>query len=383
MQLIGEALVQQSFRCWSRLSLGAALTPGLAAIAANARSVNPVSVTDKPDSVPGVPDHSYVNAVPHWQSLSGSESALNRSGLLGSAGPLCGDVAQHYDRARLQLMIDCVCALSLDAQLNGNQDSRDHAAQMLRSWFINPATAMIPDGAYARLSAVDPSRNVLDAAIDFRDLYPLLDAISLLHRSGAFSLAESQQLEEWFDSFLSWLASDSITFLQQHSTNPACTWYHLLMLAIAAYRGRRNVAAQVFDNLPGLMARQFRADGSPQSCPADARLRHEHLFNLQAWSNLVVLSSALGRDLLGFTDSNGIGLQTVFSHAEKHLPEGDQQESSPALHPGNWLQAMKVMTHKSPAREMDRLSGLPPLAEASSGLPPFWSLCQAIPAMKG
>jgi hypothetical protein len=382
IRLIGEVMERQSLRCWTGLSLEEVTTPGLAAIAANARSVPPVSVTDKPDALPGAPERSYVNAVPHWQSLAGSESALDRSGLLGSAGPLCGDVSQHYDRARLQLMIDCVCTLSLDAQLNANQASRDHAAQMLRSWFINPATAMIPDGAYARLSAVDPSRNVLDAAIDFRDLYPLLDAITLLQRGGSFSLAESQQLEEWFDAFLSWLASDSITFLQQHSASPACTWYHLLMLAIAAYRGRKNVAAQVFDNLPGLLARQFRADGSPQSCTADAQLRHEHLFNLQAWSNLVVLSSALGRDLLAFTDSNGIGLQAVFAHADSHLPTADQQDSAPALHPGTWLQAMQVMTHRERAGELAKLSDLPPLAEASSGLPPFWSLCRAIPTTR-
>ncbi|MFN5698918.1 MAG: alginate lyase family protein [Cyanobacteriota bacterium] len=377
MQLIGDALQQQTLRCWAGLSAGEESIPGLSVIAANARSVPPISVADKPEPLPGAPRLSYVNAVPHWQSLAGSESTLNRTGLLGSAAPLCGDVAQYYDRARLQLMIDCVCALALDGQLNGSQASRDHAVKMLRSWFIDPATAMIPDGAYARLSSVDPNRNVLDAAIDFRDFYPLLDAITLLQRSGGFLLSESQQLDEWFDAFLGWLASDSSTFLQHHSANPACTWYHLLMLAIAAYRGRRNVVAQVFDNLPGLLAKQFRADGSPLSCAADASLRHEHLFNLQAWSNIAVLSSALGRDLLAFKDSNGIGIQAAFDHARNHLPATDPQEA-PALSPRRWLQAMSTMAHTQYPGDGANPADLPPLAEATSGLPPFWNLCRSL-----
>lgn len=371
MRLLGDTLARQPLHCWTGLTAASAPTPGLAAIAANARAVPPLSVTDKPEALPGTPARSYVNAVPHWQSLAGSESALDRSGLLAQPGPACGDVARHYDRGRLQLMIDCVCALALDGHLNGNQASITHAHRLVSAWFLNPATAMIPDGAYARLSAVDASRNVLDAAVDFRDLYPLLDALGLLRRAGCFSLAEQQRLEEWFDAFLSWLSEDSAAFLREHSSSAACTWYHLLMLAIAAYRGRRNVAAQVFDNLPGLLALQFRPDGSPRSSSADAPLRHEHLFNLQAWANLVVLSSALGRDLLAFTDSNGHGLQAAFAYARRHLP--DETTST------DWLAAMQAISHHDTGGSLTKPSSIPVLPDASSGLPPFWTLCQAVP----
>ncbi|MFM7733976.1 MAG: cysteine peptidase family C39 domain-containing protein [Cyanobium sp.] len=147
----------------------------------------------------------------------------------------------------------------------------------------------------------------------------------------------------------------------------------LLMLAIAAYRGRRNVAAQVFDNLPGLLARQFRPDGSPRSSAADAPLRHEQLFNLQAWANRCVLSSALGRNLLAFTDSNDIGLQRAFQHAQGRLPsEGEEAAALPARTSGG--DAGPDSTGCGPGAG----AGAAPLAEASSGLPPFWSLCRAV-----
>jgi hypothetical protein len=223
---------------------------------------------------------------------------------------------------------------------------------------------------------VDPSRNVLDAGIDFRDLYPLLDALTLLSQAGCFSLAEQQQLEEWFDAFLAWLSEDSATFLSEHSGSAACTWYHLLLLAIAAFRGKRNIAAQVFDNLPGLLASQFRPDDSSRSAAADATLRHEQLFNLQAWANLCLLSSTLGRDLLAFTDSSGISLQRAFSHAQRHLPGAEEVGAAGGFSPSHWLQAMQALSHSDPA--LAPAPELPPLAEASSGLPPFWNLCRSL-----
>jgi len=376
MQLLADAQQRQTLRCWTELNSDRSPTPGLAAIAANARAVPPLSVTDKPEVLPGTAERSYVNAVPHWQSLAGSDSALNRSGLLSTSGPVCGDVAQHYDRARFQLMVDCVCSLALDGRLNGNRESFEHAHRLVRSWFLDPATAMIPDGAYARLSAVDSRRNVLDAAIDFRDLYPLLDAITLLQHSGCLSSAEQQQLQEWFDAFLGWLTEGSVSFIQQHSGTSACTWYHLLLLAVAAFLGRLDVAAQVFDNLPGLLARQFRPDGMPASIIAGDRLRHEHLFNLQAWTNLVVLSSALGRDLLELRDSRGFNLKAAYAYALTHLPEA-AEFSNDNVTPRQWHQAMQALIQAD--ETLAPRPPLPPLADAATGLPPFWSLCAPIP----
>lgn len=371
MKLVREALDSQPLHCWLGLAALKESIPGLKAFAANARGVPPLSVTDKPATLPGVPERQYVNAVPHWQSLAGSESAIQRGVLSGFLFPAAGDVSQNYDRARLQLMVDCVCTLALDSHLNGDQESRQHAARLVRAWFLEPATAMIPDGAFARLSGTESTRNVLDAALDFRDFFPLMDALSLLLKAGCFTLAERQQLDAWFDAFLAWLASESAVFLQANSGRAASTWYHLLMLAMASFRGRLNVACQVFDNLPGLLDRQFRPDGSPRSAPSGVPLSHEHLFNLQAWANLVVITTALGRDLMAFRDSNGVALSMAFAYAQRHLPE--EQASHAGLSARSWLAAMQAQIQ--PGATSVVAPDLPPLAEASSGLPPFWTLC--------
>lgn len=365
-QLIANALATQPLLCWTALNHApsASPLPQLSAIAANARSVPPLSVTDKPETLPGTDERSYVNAVPHWQSLAGSESMLNRSALLHSAVPLCGDVSQHYDRARLQLMVDCVSSLALDGELNRNPSSQRHAHQLLRTWFLDPATAMIPDAAYARLSAVDTQRSLLDAALDFRDFYALLDACQLLRRAGVLSTAEQQQFNQWLDAFQAWLGRGSRDFLIDYADTSACTCYHLLMLAIAAYRGKAEIAAQVIDNLPGLLADQFDPDGAPFEHSPGTALSHDQLFNLQAWANLSVICASLGRDLLRHTDSDGRSLEAAFCYAGRHLPTDDPASQQ-------WWQAMQQML----GSKANTTALVPPLPEATTGLPPFWSLC--------
>jgi hypothetical protein len=371
--LIAKALAPQPLLCWTALNHApsASPLPQLSAIAANARAVPPLSVTDKPETLPGTDERSYVNAVPHWQSLAGSESTLNRSALLEQAGPLCGDVSQHYDRARLQLMVDCVSSLALDGELNGNPSSQRHAHQLLRTWFLDPSTAMIPDAAYARLSAVDTQRSLLDAALDFRDFYALLDACQLLRRAGVLSTAEQQQLNQWLDAFQVWLGRGSRDFLIDYAHTSACTSYHLLMLAIAAYRGKTEIAAQVIDNLPGLLAEQFRPDGAPFEHSSGTALSHDQLFNLQAWANLSVICASLRRDVLRHTDSDGRSLEAAFRYAAQHLPTDDPTSQQ-------WWLAMQQMV----GLEASTIASVPPLPEASTGLPPFWSLCSVKVATK-
>lgn len=382
MQLIGDALQAHPLRCWVSLTGFHEPIPALASIATNAREMPLPSVANKPQ-VPWTSDtNNYVNSVPHWQQLSSLESGLPRNVLLATGDRPVGDVAQHYDRVRLQLMIDCVCTLALDALLNGTSASSRQAVQLVRTWFLDPATAMIPDGTYARSASLKTSCDAVGASLDFRDFFPLLDALTILKQLGCFLLSEQQQLEEWFSSFLAWLAEESVSSLGESSATPASTWYHLLMLSIASYLGRRNVAAQVIDNLPGLLAAQFRSDGSPRSTSLNSPLRHEHLFNLQAWSCLSVITHALGRDLFSLVDSHGAGLEAAFSYASCHLP--DLPAGLHGLTAMEWLNAMQLMHPHAPGgTSIVPIPTFSPLAEASTGLPPFWQFCQVCRSSNG
>ncbi len=361
MAQIGAALESGSLRCWTDLRRAASLAPELAAIATRVRALNPESVTDKRQMLPGTqePSRTYRPDGSVWPLLSNPQSGP------GAFAPLLLDAASQSasidDRGRLQRMIASVCALVLDGHLNNNRASPEHACRLLERWFLDPATAVLPDG-------------VDDAAVEFRDLYPLLDAIVLLQSGGWLSGEDRRKLEEWFDGCLGWLADTSAILLFDYSERPGVSWHHLLMLAIACFLGRRRVAAQVIDNLPGLLAAQFRPDGSPRTATAGAHLRQEHLFNLQAWSNLVVLCSTLGRDLWRCLDSNGHGLQLAFTYARSHLPSslenGDQ-----AIEPTLWLGAMEWMAQPGAAERP--CSQLPPLMDERSGLPLFWTFSRS------
>lgn len=362
MAQLGRAFEAGDLRCWTDLNRLGSLVPELETLAARTRALVPGSVTDKALKLPGCQElaRSYRPEGSVWQFLSGLENPLAAFHPIRVDGE--PESAPTDDRERLQRMIASVCTLVLEGHLQGTRSSLEHASLLLRIWFIDPATAVLPDG-------------VDDAAVEFRDLYPLLDAIVLLQRSGCMTAEDRLQLEEWLDGFLSWLVDTSGTLLFDYSESPGVTWHHLLMLAIASFRRRRNVAAQVIDNLPGLLAAQFRPDGSARSADAGAPLSQEHLFNLQAWSSLVVLCSTLGRDLGSFVDTNGHGLPLAFTHARSHLPEWDGQGSQP-VSPAAWLAAMESMCLRGSA--VPTPADLQPLADVRCGLPPFWRLCRAV-----
>jgi hypothetical protein len=361
MAQLGVALEAGELRCWTDLRRAERLVPELERIAARARLLRPASVIDKAEMLPGTlePSRSFRPDGSAWQFLSGPQSSRRALRPLLVDGD--ADAPPADDRERLQRVIASVCALVLDGHRHGNRDSYEHACQLLSIWFIDPATSLLPDG-------------VDDAAVEFRDLYPLLDAIVLLQRSGWLSAEDRRQLEEWFDGLLGWLLDTSAILLLEFSEAPGVTWHHLLMLAIACFRGRQNVAAQVIDNLPGLLAAQFRPDGSPRSAKPGRRIRHDHLFNLQAWSNLIVLCSTLNRDLWRLLDSNGHGLQLAFTYARSHLPVADATGVQAfTLTPLAWLAAMESMSQPGVALET---AAIQPLQDGSSGLPPFWMLCR-------
>ncbi|MFM7087811.1 MAG: hypothetical protein ACKOXO_12605 [Cyanobium sp.] len=113
----------------------------------------------------------------------------------------------------------------------------------------------------------------------------------------------------------------------------------------------------------------------------------------------MVISSTLGRDLLAFRSSQGHSLQRAFAHAQRNLRPADRRdwnhtrepdgEAPSGLSAGLWLQAMQRMLTLPPLEAMGAAADLadpaaiPPLAEASSGLPPFWMLCRPIPLQSG
>ena len=267
-----------------------------------------------------------------------------------------------------ELPVNAICALALDHHLHGSPDSVEALGNLVRAWFLadrslrNPASAtpLAPPGRA-------PSPQGLAA---LPSLPPLLDAVTLAHRTGALSPVELQAVESAIDGLFGWLCTDSGAFLRAHQRHASATAYHLAMLALAAHLGQTSACAQVIDNLPGLLAGQYNVDGRPRAAgtgPQAAAARvEEQLAQLMSWGQLVVLTSCLGRDLMAMGDEAGHGLKPVFGHARQSLtPQLEAPDQRARWAAIAWMIAADV-------------SGSDLGIQAGASLPPFVCLCRRL-----
>jgi hypothetical protein len=295
------------------------------------------------------------------QSLS--EQVVHRAAMARSLPTRPGSP----DVGWLDLPWRAICALALDHRLHGSPDSLAQLRALLRGWFLEVGR-FEGSSLQAPLPLALPGSSLTEELVDrLQGVFPLLDALSLARLAGALSPVELHGVESGLEALLHWLCRDSEAFLCAHQARPSATWYHLLVLAVSAHLGRCAFCVQAIDNLPGLVARQFHPDGSPRIAAGPLPIRQQ-LGNLQAWADLAILCSCLGRDLMAMRDERGHGLAAVFSHARRellpHLLDPDDRAWAA------WID--RFASGGAP------ISDPPPYPTAVTALPPFPVLCRRL-----
>ena len=142
----------------------AAACVGLRADAAAALLVKPVSVTTKAAAPIGGDLHDYTTHGSYWWPCTAacnasmfadcslwkqSHACCNAtSGLPWVVHDGYNDPASALDRPKLSAMIQAVNALSASAFFFNNSTHAEHAALLLRVWFLDSSTAMHPSAKY-------------------------------------------------------------------------------------------------------------------------------------------------------------------------------------------------------------------------------------------
>src|SRR5205807_7929385 len=90
---------------------------------------------------------------------------------------------------------------SSDLYFKGDEAYAAKAAQLLRAWFIEPATRMNPNLQFAQyIPGVNTGRGI--GLIETRGLTRVVDAIGMLEGSKSLTEADRRGVAEWFSKFL-------------------------------------------------------------------------------------------------------------------------------------------------------------------------------------
>ncbi len=107
-------------------------------------AVGPFSVMQKQTVPPSRDKHDYLSMAPYWwpdSTKPGGLPYIRRDGVMNPQTRI------DHDGLRFGAMTDAVEALALAYWFNGDGKYAKRAAFFIRTWFIDPATRMIPTSA--------------------------------------------------------------------------------------------------------------------------------------------------------------------------------------------------------------------------------------------
>jgi hypothetical protein len=262
----------------------------------------PLSVMEKPQIPPSGDKHDYMSLAPYWWPDSSKSDGLPYIRRDGEVNP---ERATFPDRKNLGKMISSVYALARAYYFTENEPYAEHAAAMLRVWFLNPSTRMNPNLNFGQ--AVKGHNQGRGAGlIETSGLRFIVDAIGLLQHSRAWTDGDMQAMKTWFDRYFEWLTTSHIGCDEALAKNNHGTWYDVQAVSIAFFLDKSDAALTIL-KAAGLkrIATQIEPDGRMPLELVRTKALGYTTMNTNAFLSLSMLGERVGVHLLSFTTVDG------------------------------------------------------------------------------
>ena len=271
-------------------------------------SAGPWSVMDKPQTPPSGDKHDYMSQAPYWWA-SQPKTPSNPQGCPyvnkdGQRNPEADAIPDHTER---MVAWDAIRDLSLAWYYTGDQRFAQRAELDVRTWFLNPATAMNPDLTYAQIipcSSKISGTGIIDSS---QSVTQVLDALAVLD-SGApgWRATDTSAAKSWFAKFLTWMQTSPQAKLELAATNNHGSFIDQQNAAIALYTGQTALARSIVQSVKtNRIDKQIKPDGSQPLELTRTMSWHYSNFNLVALGRLAEIGQHLGIDLWHYTSPSG------------------------------------------------------------------------------
>jgi hypothetical protein len=293
------------------------------------RKRGPYSVMDKEDLPPGGDKHDYLSFARYWWPNPDTADGLpyvRRDGRTNEA------LLARGDRVTIGKLYDDVETLALAGYLLDDERYANHAAMLVRTWFLAPATRMNP---HLRYGQAVPGRNDGRGSgiIDTRHLIRVLDAVALLQETKAWTNEDQAGLVAWMKQYLNWLQQDPMGQDEASEENNHGTWYDAQVARTAMFVDEQELARQIVEAAKEKrIASSIEPDGSQPEEIARTRGLHYSVFNLSAMAVLARIGEQVGVDLWNYESPDGGSLRRALEYVfpyvagEKEWPHEQIEE---------------------------------------------------------
>jgi hypothetical protein len=276
-----------------------------------ALGLGPFSVTAKEAIPPSGDKHDYMSLSRYWWPNPETSDGLPYVRRDGDINPEAGSIPDHE---QLNKMVRVVFTLASAYYFTEHDPYAEHAAALLRTWFLDSATAMRPNLRFAQ-TIRGRNDGGYSGVLDGRGFVQVVDAIGMLNGSSAWTSRDQERMAEWFTEHLRWLLESENGMKESSATNNHGVWYDVQTAALALFVGRDTTGRRILVAAKEKrIARQIEPDGSMPRELARAISEHYTHFNIQAFFQLAALGERAGVDLWRYTTPDGRSIKKAFEY---------------------------------------------------------------------
>jgi hypothetical protein len=272
----------------------------------------PWSVMDKKHIPPSGDKHDYFSVGPYWWPNLSKADGLPYIRRDGEVNP----ERYEYDNVGLKNTVSAVEKLARTWYFTNEAKYAKHAALLLQTWFLDPATKMNPHLQYGQaIPGRTQGRGI--GIIDTAKLIYLVDAVGLLRSSDAWSESDHRKLQAWFLAYLQWLMTSSHGKAEASTKNNHAVWYDAQVASFALFVDDKATARRVLEQAgPRRIATQIEPDGRmPYELARTKSFSYTHM-NLRGFLHLARLAEHVDVDLWGFRSADGRSIEAALDWLE-------------------------------------------------------------------
>lgn len=267
----------------------------------------PWSVMNKTVDPPTGNKHDYMSWAPYsWPNCTGVGNTTEltpqqiwttcpyytRDGMFNPDGRLVNDTGNF------QAMSDAILYNSIAWAITGSTNYSANVATYIRTWFLDPTTAMNPNLNYAQMARGPNGQNGTHTGVlDLKGMAKIASGILILRlaNSSDWTSELDTQMTNWTTQYISWLQTNPIALEEAAAMNNHGSYYYNQLSAnqiiVGDTTGAKNTTNTYFSTL--YMA-QINANGEQPLEAIRTRPYHYRCYNLAA----MITSARLG-DYLG------------------------------------------------------------------------------------
>jgi hypothetical protein len=292
----------------------AALAPALQRLERDARKsmeLGPFSVMRKDRTAPSGDKHDYMSQAPYWWADPAKPEGLPYIRKDGQRNP---EINKITDATSMKKMSATAEQLALAYYFSGDETYATRAAELLRAWFIDPATRMNPNLRYAQaIPGINDGRGI--GIIETVCLTNVVDAIGLLAGSKSWTEADGAAMQDWFKQYLTWLIESPNGKDESAAKNNHGTHYDLQAVTFALFVRDDATAKRILDEVPTKrIAVQIEPDGGQPLELERTKAWSYSVMNVRGLMQLAVLGKHAGIDLWNAQTSDGRSIRKALDY---------------------------------------------------------------------